>query len=494
MHKLALVYAENGRGKTTLAAILRSLGTGNTDLVTERHRLGATRPPHVVINANSQTYTFENGAWSGQLSNIAVFDDHFVSQNVCSGVEIESDHRQNLHELVLGAQGVALNATVQKHIAAVEFHNRALREKEAAIPPSTRGSLTIDQFCALPANSNIEAEIQEAKRAVSAAQAAEPVRLQANFMPMALPAFNVDEINTVLQRDLPSVEANAAAAVQKHLAQLGEGSEAWVGEGVQRIAAASAGGDHQTCPFCRQGLEGSDVIAHYQAYFSTAYADLKRAVADEGKSVAATHEADIPAAFERSVRVAVQTAEFWGKFMEVPAFEIDTAEIARAWKAVREPILAALRAKYTSPLEKMSLSPAAIAALSQYERHRAATEKISAVLQGCNAEIVLVKERAASGNLTTLTSDLARLNMTKARQSPETTPLCEAYLQEKEAKKTSEGLRDAARAALDRYRETIFNQYETAINGYLVKLGAGFRLSSMASVNNRVVRLAHTAC
>ena len=34
--KLALIYAENGRGKTTLSAILRSLATGDSALITER--------------------------------------------------------------------------------------------------------------------------------------------------------------------------------------------------------------------------------------------------------------------------------------------------------------------------------------------------------------------------------------------------------------------------------------------------------------------------
>lgn len=138
-NKLALIYAENGRGKTTLASIFRSLSTSNPGLITERHRLGAQRSPHVVINANNQPYTFQKGTWSAQLSNITVFDDNFVAQNICSGMEIETGHRQNLHELILGAQGVSLNATLQAHVTKVEEHNRIIREKETAIPASVRG-------------------------------------------------------------------------------------------------------------------------------------------------------------------------------------------------------------------------------------------------------------------------------------------------------------------------------------------------------------------
>jgi wobble nucleotide-excising tRNase len=100
--KLTVIYAENGRGKTTLAAILRSLSNGDAALISERHRLGAAHPPHVVlqVGVTPQPVVFQNGAWSATDPRIAVFDDLFVAQNVCSGIEIETEHRQNLHELI----------------------------------------------------------------------------------------------------------------------------------------------------------------------------------------------------------------------------------------------------------------------------------------------------------------------------------------------------------------------------------------------------------
>ena len=104
----SLIYAENGRGKTTLAAILRSLATGNVELVNERHRLGSQHPPHIVINNNSEQFIFQNGAWTNTVPEIAIFDDAFVAANVCSGIYLETSHRQNLYELILGAQGVVL--------------------------------------------------------------------------------------------------------------------------------------------------------------------------------------------------------------------------------------------------------------------------------------------------------------------------------------------------------------------------------------------------
>lgn len=50
--RVTLMYAENGRGKTTLAAILRSLATSDPIPIVERQRLGAQNPPHVIIDCD----------------------------------------------------------------------------------------------------------------------------------------------------------------------------------------------------------------------------------------------------------------------------------------------------------------------------------------------------------------------------------------------------------------------------------------------------------
>ena len=433
--KLALIYAENGRGKTTIANILRSLSTNNSVLINERHRLGAQHTPHIVINANGQSHTFQNGAWSSPLSEIAVFDDNFVAQNVCSGIEIESDHKQNLHELILGAQGVALNATLKTHIDKVEEHNRALKSKEAAIPAAERGTLTVDEFCALPEIANIDTEIQNAERDLAAARAADMIKQQDNFRPLELPAFDTAAIEKTLQSDLPGLQAEAAANVQRHIANLGKGAETWIGEGMQKIPAASTGEDGKICPFCAQELQDSSIITHYETYFSKGYATLKKTITDHGKAVAVAHDGEIQTAFERAVRLAIQGGDFWRKFMEVPAIVIDTAEIARAWKAAREPILSILRAKLASPLEKMTLTPEILATVAAYDTHRETIAAASQGLLACNAQIAVVKEKAAAANVAALSANLAKLKMNKARHSPATATLCQAYIKEKDAKK-----------------------------------------------------------
>lgn len=483
--RLSLLYAENGRGKTTLAAILRSLSTGDPKLIDERQRLGSANPPHIVLSSAGAAIMFQDSAWSAPHPHVVVFDDAFVAANVCSGIAIETVHKQNLHELILGAQGVALNSTLQGHVAKVEEHNRALRLKGDAVPAVARGTLTVDAFCGLAADPAVDAKIETAHRNLSAARSADAIRLRPALAALSLPAFDLDALNALLARNLPHLEADAAARVRAHLRSLGRGGETWVGDGMARIPGASTGHADEICPFCAQDLGASPLIRHYQAYFSDAYEALKNAITEVGQGINATHGGDVPAAFERAVRVAIEGREFWRPFTDIPDIDVDTAAVVRAWGAARDAVLTILRAKAAAPLEQAVLSPEALAAVAAYDIHRTTIAELSAALLARNAPIAIVKEKAAGANVATLAADLAKLAAIKARHEPVVAALCADYLGEKAAKKVTEGLRDQARAALDQYRQNIFPAYEAAINEYLGRFNAGFRLRSVTSVNNR---------
>lgn len=479
----SLVYGENGRGKTTIAAILRSLAIGDPVLVEERKRLGSQHPPHVVIDHTGGQSIFQNGAWTQPLTNIAVFDDTFVSANVCSGIEVQSAHRQGLHELILGAQGVSLNITLQGHVRRIEEHNATLRDLADAIPANARGPYGVDAFCNLETDDEIDAKIQDAERRLAAARSADAIRQRPGFQNFALPDFDIVSIDAVLGRGLPDLEAEAGERVRVHLAKLGRGGETWISEGMPRIEPVSVDAESEVCPFCAQDLGGSQLIEHYRAYFSQAYKDLKAVIRETGISVRDTHGGDIPSAFERDIRTAVQEHEFWKDFAELPQIDIDTAAIARQWNAAREAVLEQLRAKASAPLEPMALTLKARQAIIDYRARIEEVAALSGRLVAANANLDIVKEQAQADDLAALTDDLAKLRGKKARFDPTVEPRCDAYLTEKTAKTETEALRTQARAALDQYRERIFPAYETTINDYLRRFAASFRLDEVKSVN-----------
>jgi wobble nucleotide-excising tRNase len=482
LSRLTLIYAENGRGKTTLAAILRSLASGDPIPISERRRLGADRPPHVVVGlADGTVAVFQDNVWSRRLENVLVFDDLFVDQNVCSGLDVDPEHRQNLHELVLGEEGVVLNRTLLGYVQQIERHNAELRTKESAIPLAERGPFNTEQFCNLLAQEDIDARIQTSERELQAVRQQEPIRETPSFEEIVLPEFSPMAIGAVLQRDLEALDTTAVAMVQSHLASLAGGAEAWIAQGMRYLSPAQDG----PCPFCSQDLGGSPVINHYRAYFSEAYAALKEAVAGMIAEANRLHGGGALAAFERAVRIWSERRQFWTRFCGVPEVALDTLEITRSWQRALDVVTAALQAKQAAPLDRMNLSEEAIEVIAVYERHRLAVAATSEDLQRANEQIRLVKEQAAGRAPAAIAADVARLRAVKARHEPGTAAFCQDYLQELAAKRATERRRDEARTALEQYRATIFPRYEASINDYLRRFNVGFTVGSVAPTNTR---------
>lgn len=479
LKKVSLIYAENGRGKTTLAAVLRSLGTGDATPIVERKRLGSAHPPHVVVNgAGNTSALFQNGAWQRRLGRILVFDDNFVAENICSGIKVETDHRQRLHELIIGSQGVALSETVQAAVQRVEQHNAELQRLAAAINPAMRGNLSVEEFCALRVRDGIDVAIQEAERNLAAGRQADEIQRFRLFAPILLPEFDLEAIERVLGRQLANLEAAAARRVQEHIAGLGTRGEEWVASGMTRVRG-------EECPFCAQGLGGSPLIAHYQAYFSQEYRALKQEIDQTIQQINAAHSGDMMAAFERSVAQAAQTHQFWSRFAGIEPVAIDTAAIALDWKTAYEFVRDNLLRKQASPLEAVILGEEPLSAVAAYYDRRDEIARLNATLVAANAEINLVKERAAAANVAALEHDLRNLQVERARGTAEVIAACNAYLAEKQAKAATERQRDQARESLNTYRDAVFPGYENAINAYLQRFNAGFRLGRVSSVNTR---------
>ena len=480
LDNLALVYAENGRGKTTLAAVFRSLRSGNAAPILERHRLGAERPPHIVIEGvDNVEAVFQNGAWQRQLGDFEVFDDLFVAENVCSGMKVETGQRQNLHELIIGAHGVELNNALQAQVDRIEDHNRELRRRVNAIPEAVRGSLSVEEFCALEAIEDIQGATTVAERNLAAGRDADKIQRQPAFSTISLPKFDVESLRILLSRQLPDLHTAAATRVQEHVAGIGDNGETWIGDGMNRV-------DGDTCPFCAQSLAGASIIKHYQLYFSKEYQELKKGIDTAIPSLDTEHGGDAVAAFERLIAGSFQNQQFWSRFCTVNDVSLDTAAFARVWNSARRAVLKALLEKQAAPLERKELDEEACAAIARFCESRREILKLNEALKRANGEIALVKERAAAANIAALKYDLGRLRAVRSRFDPEIALLCDAYLAEKQQKVETEGRRERARANLDDYRENIFPTYQASINEYLGRFNAGFRLAQVKSVNTRV--------
>ena len=71
LRKLNIIYADNGQGKTTLAAILRSLKLGDGSLIEGRRTLGTSGEPRVELLLDNSIVSFQNGKWDTDIMDLS---------------------------------------------------------------------------------------------------------------------------------------------------------------------------------------------------------------------------------------------------------------------------------------------------------------------------------------------------------------------------------------------------------------------------------------
>lgn len=474
LNTLSLVYSENGRGKTTLCSVLRSLTNGDPVPILERKRLSARTPSRVVVTVDGKDVSFDGTNWNSSGPRIVIFDEHFVDTNIYSGLAVTAGHKQNIHQLVIGEEGVKLNRKVQDLTSLLADLQTKLKDRERALPINVLGGLSVEDFCTLELPEDLNSKLDSARKSAAVLRDAENIRTTPEFEPFALPHLPTDEIVEVLKVTLPGIEAAAVEAVTRHFSELKKGgAERWVSEGMEIVGSASS------CPFCGQGLDGSVLIAHYQAYFSEAYRDHKDAITKARDLVRTPFGGDRLARFQRTVQDAQTRHAFWSRYIELPPFSADTEEIAAAWIAARDTLLETVESKLGAPLESLALSHEALAVLERYNGVAASIIELSSALLDQKSAIALAKEQAAHGSLSAAVAQVQQLETIERRYDEDTSQLCIALIDLKLEKFNKEEEKEGARKALDEHRKKVFVNYQTTINDFLLKFNADFRIEAL---------------
>jgi len=483
--KLTLIYAENARGKTTLSSILNSLKTGEPYPIMERARLGSKHLPHVIIEqtGSAPPAIFQNNSWTRNVQKILIFDDMFIDQNVSSGLKVDAGHRQNLHEIVVGAQGVDLARKLDELAVKIDKHNAELRRKADLIPRETIGRLTVDEFCELKDQPEIDEAIMAEKRRYNALKNAEEVRAKSFFSEISLPSIDVDNITKILSKSLPDLDSRALGKIKEHFNKIGEGGENWIEQGMHRIYEDQS--KELICPFCVQNLENSSLIELYKVYFSEAYSDLMHDIDNSIAIIKKDFGGDAIAGFQEKIMKMENLYHFWAPMCEMPKIKIDSAEMVKAWQEARKVILDKLTRKKASPLERIELDKEGKEKVKAWQDYADSVEGNTRELLKMNTAIRHIKEEVSSGNIKEVIRKLDRLNATKRRYSPDIVPLCDDYIKEKEEKKQTEKEKTETRGLLDKHRNTIFPKYQDSINKYLDKFNASFRVDGVVPTNPR---------
>ncbi|MFC0398008.1 hypothetical protein [Paraburkholderia rhizosphaerae] len=84
LKRVTVIYADNGRGKSTLSALLRACGAADAQALQARKTIGATSNQTVQLrfqtSSGGSTISFDGNAWSAAADNLHVFNQEFVER------------------------------------------------------------------------------------------------------------------------------------------------------------------------------------------------------------------------------------------------------------------------------------------------------------------------------------------------------------------------------------------------------------------------------
>lgn len=473
LRRVSLIYGENGRGKSTLAAILRSLQTGDGNHITERTTLNRTGKPEVHIKLSGAGLAkFKDGKWDCPPGKIEIFDSNFVYDNIYVGHVVDHEHKKNLYKVIVGEQGVRLSLKVDELDEKVREANKKLAEAKTKVETKIKGGMKIDKFIALLMIPDIDDQIAAQEKVIDALKSAADIAKKSALAKITLPA--VPDL-TVLGTEIADVSAAAEELVAEHIkTRLDKAGEQWIGKGYEYLA------DHEECPFCNQNVAGSNLISAYQAHFNETYANLKNEIEEATATVGTDLGPEKLLALQKTLSSNETLLEFWKRFVtiEPPVFDFAAAEAA--WKELQQQANALLNAKAGALLDKVAISPAYTAAVTAYEAIQATMETYNAAVDVANGIIATKKADAAAGDLAKEEAKLAVLQNTKERHKPDVVLLCDDYEAKAKVKKDLEKAKDDAKDALDLYANQIFATYQDEMNKLLRDFGTEFTISNTA--------------
>jgi wobble nucleotide-excising tRNase len=468
--KLTLIFAENGRGKTTLTDVFRSLSTGNAEYILGRKTLGSAFPPSaLVLIDDNKAVTFKDGAWDGAGPRLSIYDSTFIHENVYAGDHIDHEHKKNLYRVIVGEAGVSLARKVDEYDGRIRDANKEVTAKAAVVRASLPAGLKLETFLALQADPDVTTKIATKQAEIAALDKAEEIKDKTSIASVALAHFPAN-FETLLAKVLENVSKDAETAVKKHLATHAKpGGEEWVAQGLHYA-------NGKDCPFCGQPTEGVDLIADYQKYFSQSYAAFKKELAALQQCIENALGETALLGLQKTLSDNAALVSFWSQFVEVDLPELTFTELQTVVGNLRTVALARLKTKLASPLDPVTADEAFGKALTDFQAAATRVQDYASAVTAANVSITAKKKETEGGNLTRGKSDLGELQAVQKRYGPSVDAACSAYSGAVDAKTALDDKKAAAKTNLDSYSGTVVAQYEKRINKLLQMFGAGFRI------------------
>lgn len=477
--KVTLFFGENGWGKSTLADILRSFGHSYPDIVRGRETLGTSGDQKVILLINGQQAIFDGSSWTGTPPPIAVFDQTFINENVFSGEIVSHDHLKRQYGLVVGADGVTILRSIHKTEELEKATKDKTKKLEASLQTVAAGlgliRMSAADFAALSKLEDAESVI--ATKEVEVKRATERNQIQSATLPepLPIPTASADFIAT-LKHTLEGVSSDARERLQAHIAKHAKAGtdpnlshEAWLEAGLSFETEDS-------CPFCGQGLHDRNLIDLYDTYFSASFKELADDVRKRRQTLARYGNGDfrrVASSKFQANAAAIENLTNLTKesFNEKFDFELFASALEKA-----APIIDSTFQAKQEDLASLPDLISANGALTDWNTASESIERYNRAVQVYREKIDEIRKAQSAVNIDALTEELATLRARVARHQTDTANIVSEHEGLCSEEQRLKNQKNAQRKELKNYTEQVTAKLGANINGYLDRLGAGFRI------------------
>lgn len=478
LERVTLLYGENGRGKSTLAWLLRVASQQDAAQMKAKATFGASGPQEVglifsMAGGNKQCH-FKDGQWTCALPDVDVFDSVFVDDNVYSGMAVDSKQRQQLLDFVLGDKPVV----IKRRIDELDAQSRKAAGEKSSADTSLRGyagPIAVYNYVNVIAPADIDAQIGQTSRKLQEVRDADT--LLSRSKPKNLPQLDFlgAELRRLAGTTIEDLNSEAEAKVRLHIGERGPHMEPWLKSGLEFC-------DDKACPYCGQAIDPDSIVATYSAFFNEAYTQLKAGLDDLATKLRSRLT---PERFDNVSGLVQSNNEVlasWAPHLVLAQASFPVEDVRRAWKQVADAAEAILGAKLNSPLD-------AIPAAKCDELDRAidalnlALDPYRASINSRSTEINTFLQSVKSGDQNRLQGDLNRLEATKKRTLPEVERLAEQYKNASADHDRINKEKASLKSQLTDEAPKVIRPYAEAINRLLRDFGADFELHGVHHSN-----------
>ena len=461
--KFVPLLGPNAKGKSTLSAILLSLGSGNADLIIGRRTFQTTADQIISIEmvdgeGQSSSFVFKNGNWQTTYPNVEVFDNRFVANNVYVSEKINEDHEKNVQSVILGEEGRKLEEDFVK--ADQECQKSSNRKAEITREYTKHlGHYQVEfkAFCELPIDDEVQKKLDAIQQQINAHKNKAKIEVELSKLAVVLDVSKLKQMEKDLTGTIFSTQTKIKAHIQSHIAQGQQPDEKSINEflsaGTQFLRDDQGSDKH--CSFCGQELLSDAIvlIEEYEKLFSEEYRNL---------SDAQKKAAQFLKNWKLNIILASHVAE-----LKSLGVDLDLSEEVQKLETQIQLLLDEVQ-------KKADLS---------YGVNFDSLKQVTDILKEIGTKVAQIKSQYSSNVsgsvLAGLTKEQKQLELQKKRGERPWIDLCKEY-QDLDAgwKKLQQDRENALKTRSD-YAKQILQNYESEVNAVLSSLGADFKLTEM---------------